>query len=88
MGPAPLNDRESELSYAYLHAVVSAVGGSCDVAPRIDDNNGIDAKVSIWPENQSGLTEIDLKVQLKATRKPPTIKNKKNIVFFQGGEAI
>ena len=34
---------ESELSYAYLHAVASKAGMACNAGSRHEDNNGIDA---------------------------------------------
>ena len=68
------NDIESELSYAYLHAVVSQAGMSCKMGNRHEDGNGIDATVTAWlPEVDSKtLTEVDLKVQLKANIAEPS----------------
>lgn len=59
---------ESELSYAYLHAVASKAGMACSGGNRHEDNNGIDATLTAWgPFNNGGyLTEVDIKVQLKA----------------------
>jgi hypothetical protein len=64
---------ESEISYAYLHAVASKAGMSCRDANRHEDNNGIDAQLTAWLpyENPETLTEIDIKVQLKATIAAP-----------------
>lgn len=66
--PSPL-DIESELSYAYLHAVASRAGMACRNATRLEDNAGIDATLTAWgPFAGDGLaTEVDLKIQLKAT---------------------
>lgn len=66
---------ESELSYAYLHAVASGAGMGCKVGSRHDDNAGIDAEITAWGPFPNGgfLQEIDLKVQLKATTQEPTI---------------
>jgi len=36
---------ESELSYAYLHAVCSKAGLSCKYGDRHDDGAGIDAEI-------------------------------------------
>lgn len=68
------NDIESELSYAYLHAVASFSGASCQSASRHSDNRGIDAQVTAWgPFPGGGIRqEIDLKVQLKATVATPS----------------
>jgi len=65
---SPLNI-ESELSYAYLHAVASMAGMSCSPANRHDDNNGVDATVTAWGPFTGGgyLEEVDIKFQLKAT---------------------
>lgn len=65
---------ESELSYAYLHAVASTAGISCRDGNRHEDNNGIDAQLTAWLPYVSAttLTEVDIKVQLKATIAEPT----------------
>jgi hypothetical protein len=72
--PLSSNDIESELSYAYLHAVAAKAGVGCKVGSRHDDNAGIDAELTGWGPFPNGgyREEIDLKVQLKATVKPPT----------------
>lgn len=64
---------ESELSYAYLHAVASKAGMACSAGSRHEDNNGIDATLTAWgPFSDGGyLTEVDIKVQLKATIATP-----------------
>ncbi len=66
---------ESELSYAYLHAVASKAGMSCRDSNRHEDNNGIDAQLTAWLPyvNASTLTEVDLKIQLKATIAEPEV---------------
>lgn len=68
------NDIESELSYAYLHAVASFSGASCQPASRHSDNRGIDAHLTAWGPFPGGgpRQEIDLKIQLKATVLKPT----------------
>ena len=60
---------ESELSYAYLHAVASKAGMACSQGSRHEDNNGIDASLTAWGPFADGgyLTEVNIKVQLKAT---------------------
>jgi hypothetical protein len=66
-------DIESELSYAYLHAVASRAGMACNIANRHQDNNGIDATLTAWGPFPGGgyLSEVDIKVQLKATIADP-----------------
>jgi len=75
----PLTDRdiESELSYAYLHAVASKVGASCSIANRTLDGNGIDAAITGWGPFPGGgyLEEVTVHVQLKATVSVPVEQN-------------
>ncbi len=73
MKPLGPNDVESELSYAYLHAVASAASASCSVTGRHEDNAGVDAKIVGWGPFPDGgyRQEVDLKVQLKATTATP-----------------
>jgi len=75
----PISDLnvESELSYAYLHAVASHAGASCSWSNRHEDNAGIDAKITAWGPFPNGgyREEVDLKVQLKATISEPVEKN-------------
>jgi len=77
MHPLTQNDIESELSYAWLHAVVAHAGASCISANRTMDANGIDATLTAWGPFDSGgpLEEVDLKIQLKATSIPPVIRD-------------
>jgi hypothetical protein len=73
MKPLSSNDIESELSYAYLHAVASKAGASCNNVTRHQDNRGIDATLTAWIELQNEATaEVDLKIQLKSTTKVPS----------------
>jgi hypothetical protein len=70
--PLDPKDIESELSYAYLHAVASAAGVNCGGANRHTDNRGIDATLTCYEkfaDSDSWKEEIDLKIQLKATIK-------------------
>lgn len=74
MRPLTSQNVESELSYAYVHAVAASAGMGCEVAGRHDDGAGVDAKITAWGPFEGGvLQEVDLKVQLKATVKPPSI---------------
>lgn len=65
---------ESELSYAYLHAVASRAGMACTPGGRHEDNNGVDAQITAWGPFAGGgyLTEVTMKIQLKATIAEPT----------------
>jgi hypothetical protein len=74
MRPLSANNVESELSYAYLHAVASAAGAACSVTTRHEDNSGVDAKIVGWGPFPNGgyRHEVNLKVQLKA-RLPPRL---------------
>lgn len=83
MNPLDPKDIESELSYAYLHAVVSKVGIGCEIATRHEDNRGIDVKLTCWEQFQDSYKEeIDLKVQLKATIKEPSQTDTHFSYFF------
>lgn len=77
---------ESELSYAYLHAIASKAGMACNVGNRHEDNNGVDATLTAWgPFNNGGyLTEVDIKVQLKATIATPG-DDGTNLSYFLSG---
>ncbi|PBB41308.1 hypothetical protein CK222_22320 [Mesorhizobium sp. WSM3866] len=75
MQPLSSQNIESELSYAYLHAVASSAGAACTGVTRHQDNAGVDAKLTGWgPFPEGGyLTEVDINVQLKATTKAPSL---------------
>jgi hypothetical protein len=77
---------ESELSYAYLHAVASKAGMSCKIANRHEDNAGIDAQITAWGPFPAGgwQTEVDLKIQLKATIAKPADDGTFFSYFLQG----
>lgn len=62
------NDIESELSYAYLHAVAAKAGISCKVSGRLEDNLGMDAQLTYkGPTDVPSITSVHLNIQLKAT---------------------
>ncbi len=73
MRPLSPPNIESELSYAYLHAVASQAAMACRDGNRHEDNNGIDAQLTAWLPfvDANTLTEVDIKVQLKATIAEP-----------------
>ncbi|MEJ1242184.1 DUF4365 domain-containing protein [Chryseolinea sp. T2] len=87
MHPLTLNDIQSELSYAYLHAVASHARAGCQMAPRTLDANGIDATVTSWGPFSSGgiLKEVDVKIQLKATSVEPA-QTLTHFSFFVSGK--
>lgn len=65
---------ESELSYAYLHAVAVRGGFSCSHTDRHLDDVGVDAQINEDGRQlaaNSSLTSFALHVQLKATRQEP-----------------
>ena len=67
-------DIEAELSYAYLHAVATRGGFSCQYSNRHLDNAGVDALIHedarlLAPDSIHA--SFALHVQLKATRVPP-----------------
>lgn len=74
---SPLSDQnvESELSYAYLHAVAAHAGASCSASGRHLDNAGVDATLTGWGPFPGGgyRQEVNINIQLKATVKAPTI---------------
>lgn len=64
---------ESELSYAYLHAIASRGGIICECAQRHTDEAGVDAVLRVKGElaHDSILTQFTVEVQLKATKIDP-----------------
>lgn len=83
--PLDPKDIESELSYAYLHAVASKIGVGCKISTRHEDNRGIDAQLTCWEKfGDSYIEEIDLKVQLKATKQIPSETDSHFSYFFKG----
>src|SRR5258708_244570 len=61
---------EAELSYAYLHAVSSKVGFSCEYRNRHLDGAGVDATITEDGRklaDDSVLTSFAVDIQLKAT---------------------
>ncbi len=64
---------ESELSYAYLHAIASRAGIICENTGRHTDEAGVDAvlRVKGTLAADSVLTQFPVEVQLKATKQVP-----------------
>ena len=76
---------ESELSYAYLHAVCGKAGFSCKQGDRHDDGAGVDAVIIYRGKlSHTYLTDIQLNIQLKATTKQPTETERGLSYFFKG----
>jgi hypothetical protein len=86
MGPLSSQNIESELSYAYIHAVAAAAGAECNCTGRHSDNAGVDAKLTGWgPFDVPTLRqEVDINVQLKATTKSPVLIQSKLSYSFSG----
>ncbi len=84
---SPLNNKdiESELSYAYLHAVASVKGINCEQSNRHADNRCVDATLTCWQDFENSYREeIDLKIQLKATIREPSNTESHFSYFFKG----
>lgn len=84
----PPIETESELSYAYLHAIAAKAGMSCEVSGRHADKLGIDAiiRASEIFASDSILTDLALDVQLKATIRQQNLENGKLSYFLDGVE--
>jgi hypothetical protein len=80
------NDRQAELSYAYLHAVASAAGFSCSIGSRLEDGRGIDARVGTGKKlaANSRLEDFDIDVQLKSISQKVTENENKISFYFRG----
>jgi len=76
---AELDKIQSNLSYSYLHAVVSRAGGACALSVPTADGMGVDAtlhfKSNYVPKQIYGRVDID--VQLKSTRQILPVVNGK-----------
>jgi Domain of unknown function (DUF4365) len=78
---------ESELSYAYLHAVASRAGINCQVLNRHSDNDGVDAQLEYQaPIPGAYISDVIIKVQLKATKLTP-LETTTHYSYFFGGKA-
>ena len=76
---------ESELSYAFLHAICSKAGFSCKQGDRHDDAAGVDAEIIYRGKlRHPYITEIQLNIQLKATTKQPVVTEIGLSYFLQG----
>ena len=86
MRPLSEQDVESELSYAYLHAVAAHASMTCHSSNRHQDNAGIDATITAWGPFGTSLwrNEVDMKIQLKSTIGILPIINEKMTYFLRG----
>jgi hypothetical protein len=86
MRPLSSLNIESELSYAYLHAVAAHAGMECKASTRHGDNNGIDATLTAWGPFEGGgyFSEVTLNVQLKATTSQP-VDDGANLSYYLRG---
>lgn len=86
MALLPNNEIESELSYAYLHAVAAKAGMGCEVSGRHSDNLGIDATITAHDTfgPDAILTDVSLHIQLKATTITPALQDNKLSYFLHG----
>ncbi len=81
----PTNEIESELSYAYLHAIASRAGLNCRVDNRHGDNYGVDALVDYFaPIPETYRTDVSLRIQLKATTNKGAETENHYSYFFRG----
>jgi len=80
------NNIESELSYAYLHAIASRAGFGCQIAGRHDDNAGVDALIRVdeYLDPNSILFNFSFEVQLKSTVKAARQKSGHFPYYFSG----
>ena len=81
----PENDIESELSYAYLHAVVSRAGCECSRTGRLSDNAGVDALIRVRERfsTESTISFFSVDVQFKATRLTPSLNKGRFSVWLK-----
>ena len=88
MSLLPPIETESELSYAYLHAVAAKAGMACQASERHADKMGVDAiiRASERFAADSIFTDLTLDVQLKATIHEQTLKDGKLSYFLDGVE--
>lgn len=76
---------ESELSYAYLHAVAAKAGMSCNQGNRHDDGAGVDVEVTFRGlTTHHYLRHVQLNIQLKATVKDTGTHQEFLSYFMQG----
>lgn len=85
MALLPPIEIESELSYAYLHAVAAKAGMSCECSGRHVDKLGVDATVTAAEQftPESVLTDLTLAIQLKATIAASSEKNGRLSYFIK-----
>lgn len=83
----PLSDAniESELSYAYLHAIATRGGLNCKIDNRHGDNYAVDALVDHFAAIPGSYrSDVTLRIQLKATINRGTETDTHISYFFRG----
>lgn len=69
-------DIESELSYAYIHAIAARAGMECIIKSRHSDNRGVDAAITGWGlDTGMHKNTATIDIQLKATITTPHRSN-------------
>lgn len=86
MALLPSREIESELSYAYVHAVAAKAGMACECKGRHLDANSVDAEITACDDfgPDTLLTDITVHVQLKATFNEAPLRDGKRAYFLQG----
>jgi hypothetical protein len=81
-----LNEIQSELSHAYVHAVASRAGCAVSRADRSTDNMGIDLHITATrePSPENRRTLLVFEVQLKSTTNPRWLNNPSDTLAFTG----
>jgi len=66
----PIKDIQAQLSYSYVHAVLSRVGCEVKEMPRLADNMGIDVMLKVMGKfsRRALKTDFTIGLQLKSTR--------------------
>ena len=83
----PINEIESELSYAYLHAIASRAGLNCKIENRHGDNYAVDSIIDYFaPIPDTWRTDVTLRIQLKATTNNGVETATHFSYFFRGVE--
>ncbi len=79
MNANELNTIQSNLSFSYVHAVVSRLGGACSLLGKTEDDMGIDATLTFTGNysRKPVFTQISINIQLKSSRQILTVADGK-----------